>query len=165
MIANHVRRYRPLLAGIEVFNPNAGDSGTLGFFGTDAAGSAWLVSYYHVLVRPAGAPAPGLEPIFQGEVGPGLEVARTSTAMSDPALDVAAAKLLVAAAPRVLGIGSVNGTQAAAVGMRLVKSGPSTGITEGIVSQVNPGRITIEIPNGFPLNYDMNERGTRARHG
>lgn len=159
MIANHVRRYRPLIAGIEVFNPGAGDSGALGFFGTDASGDTWLVSCYHVLVRPSAAAAPDLEPIFQSDFGVGREVAHTSLTMRDPVLDVAAAKLLVPARSRVLGIGAMNGTIPAAVGMRVVKSGPSTGVTEGIVSKVDAKRITIDIPDAFPANYDMNERG------
>lgn len=158
MNANHVRRYRPLLAGIEIFNPKAGDSGTLGLIAEDAAGDKWLVSCFHVLCGANGTAADD-EPIYQGVLAPGTEVARTAIAKSNAALDVAAGRLLVAADCAALGIGRLAGIGAPKVGTRVLKSGATTGVTEGIISRVEATRVTIEIPESFPLTYDMTERG------
>ena len=159
MNSNHVRRFRPLIGGIEVFNPGAGDSGTLGFIAQAAAGEKWLVSCYHVLCRAAGAPAPDDEPVYQGGVSAGAEVARTVAAKRDTALDVAAARLSVEGSAYVLGFGPLYRAGDPLVGMRVVKSGASTGVTEGIVQQVREDAVTIEVPPEFPADFDLVERG------
>lgn len=157
---NHGRPFRPLVAGTEIFNPQAGDSGTLGFFLTDVGtAETWLVSCYHVLCRPNGAPAPSAETIFQGGVATGSEVALTDVARSDLLLDVALAKTTVPVSAWALGIGRIVGAQKAAVGMRVVKPGGTTGVTEGVIEVAQKDRITVAIPPPYPPDYDVCERG------
>src|SRR6267378_4382228 len=91
---NHGLAYRPLIAGVAVYNPNVNEVGTLGLFATSDGTDRWIVSCYHVLARnsPTGGMTPFAsgETIFQGSAHDGV-VARTDTSRADAILDCAAA--------------------------------------------------------------------------
>jgi hypothetical protein len=76
-----------------------------------------MVSCYHVLWRAKRAPAADGEKVFQNAFDDGSEVAVTDAAMRDPELDIAAARLLVPASARTLGIGALFGARAAVPGL------------------------------------------------
>ena len=162
MARNHELSYRPLIGGCVVINPLNDRPGTLGFVATDGT-DRWIVSCYHVLCRSAGLPFADGEEIYQPLVtrGGGV-VARTSRVRADPALDCAAARveLGVAAGPGIVGLPPL--VQPAAepiVGMRLLKSGAETGVTEGEIHSVNGTRVEIRAPAGWPQSYVVSEYG------
>lgn len=149
--------YRPLVGGVAIYNHTVGRLGTLGLVGKDAAGAHWLVSAAHVLV------GTGLdrEPLYQPVLAPGAApVAYTSKAHVDPALDVAAAKIdpAIAAELRVLCAPPLAAPKAAAVGMRVVKVGATTGVTEGIVTALAP-LIRVEPRPSAPPGYNLTDGG------
>lgn len=155
---NHVQTFRPLRGGIAVSNPNVNRLGTLGCIATSDGVDRWLLSAHHVLGRLDGAPVGDDEPIFQ-PVGPGEVVGRTRTQRSAPQLDIAAALIpgSLAVLPEVLGIGPLLGSTSPTVGMRLLKSGCATGVTEGEVVAVTQDRIEIQLPAGYPSKYELSD--------
>jgi hypothetical protein len=136
--------------------------GTLGFIATDAAGGHWIVSCYHVLCRTDGSAFPDGEPVYQPLDGePDALVARLSADRADPVVDCAAARVVdgVLTAAEIFGLGkpSIPGNPVA--GMRVVKSGVATGITEGVIREVDGDRVTIAVPDGFPIQYELTHGG------
>jgi hypothetical protein len=162
---NHNLAFRPLLAGIGIYNPIVNEVGTLGAFGTSDGQDRWLISCYHVVARtPASlglTPFSSGEPIFQGSAHDGI-VARTDVTRSDRVMDCAAARLEpgLGSSRSCVDIGTVNGIASSlTAGMRLLKSGAETGVTEGVVSRVETDRIFIERPVGFPNGYLIAGKG------
>ncbi len=157
LVRNHVQTFRPLRGGIAIMNGGVRFFGTLGFVATAGGGDRWLVSAYHVLVG-KDRPAVDGEGIFQPAVGgPAEPVATTDAARSDQALDVAAALVApgVDVTPEILGLGAVAGTVDPAPGMRVVKSGIASGVTEGVVVEVEASRTVIETLAGYPSKYEL----------
>jgi hypothetical protein len=78
---NHSFAYRPLPAGVALFNPNVNEVGTLSCFATSDGTDRWMVSCYHVLARnsPSGAGTPFAsgEPILQGSAHDGVVARQT----------------------------------------------------------------------------------------
>jgi hypothetical protein len=161
-VRNHNLKFRPLRGGIAIFNPNVGELGTLGFVATTNGIDRWIVSCHHVLCRSEGtSPADG-EPIFQPVDGdPDSQVARSAAGSADPQLDCAAAKVLdgAEAIGEVLGLGQLAAPLDPLAGMEVVKSGITTGITEGRVRSVTGDRVVIEVAPGFPANYELSGGG------
>lgn len=163
-VRNAILKYRPLRAGIRIFQGTTGKPGTIGFFGKSADGKFWLVSCYHVLVRPPGwngAPPQDGEAIYQPEVKPANKIAAVDPSRADEALDCAAALLGagIEAVPEILGLGSIGGSALPAVGMRVTKSGSATGVTEGIVRRIQGDTVRIEPLPGFPAGYELSQQG------
>ena len=163
--ANHTLAFRPLLAGVGIYNPIVNEVGTLGLIATSDGADRWIVSCYHVLVR--NAPSAGAVPLSAGEVifqgsahdGP---VARTDPARADVALDCAAALIERGLAERqaILDVGILNPTPVAvSAGMRVIKAGAETGVTEGVISRVDVGQVLIAPPPGHPSAYSVAGRG------
>lgn len=131
---------RPLRSGSCIVNMTAGRPGTLECLAFDSEGAPWLVSCYRVIGRVRGATSPFCddEPIWQStsECGVAL-VARTALSHADESLDVAVARVVsgVAVYQDVVELPSLTSVGRAAPGMRVLKSGAATGVTEGIVRQ------------------------------
>jgi endonuclease G len=88
-------------------------------------------------------------------------VGASVAARSDQVLDCAAFLVDpgVPSVAEILGIGRITVPGAAAVGMRVIKSGRSTGVTEGEVEATNGPFVSIEVLSAFPLAYDLSEPG------
>lgn len=154
--ANHGLAYRPLIAGVAVYNPNVNEVGTLGLIATSDGIDRWIVSCYHVLARNlsvvVGTPLASGELIFQGSAHDG-EVAKTDVGRADAQVDCAAALIdpSVPSLQAIVDVGLLNHAPVApSVGLRCLKSGAETGVTEGVVIRLDQGRVLIGPPNGFP---------------
>ena len=145
--------FDPLLGGISCGNRRV-TAGTIGAIVFDrTSGQPMILSNWHIL---AGASAAVVgEGILQpGGADGGTEVVATLTRMRlDTRMDAAVATLNSARgyARDILGLGPISGTEAATLGMLVVKSGRTTGITRGVVdgvsmsvsiNYVDPGVIT-----------------------
>jgi hypothetical protein len=156
---NHDRPFRPLRAGTAVFNPNVGVLGTLGLVATSDGIDRWIVSCYHVLGRADGGPFQDNEPVMQGDlVNP---VARVSVDRASGQLDCVAALVdpLIDAVGEVLGVPPVQAPIQPVAGMRVLKSGRETGITEGVIRSVAGKDVVIRVPLGFPNDYELSGIG------
>lgn len=157
VVRNHVQQFRPLRGGIAIMNGNNGPSGTLGCIATADGADRWLLSAHHVL-RGGRLEVEDGDPVFQPALGgAALPVARTSRDRADRGLDVAAARVIdgVATVAEVLGIGVLGGVVEPHEGMRVVKSGIATGVTEGVVVRVDGSEVRIELAPGYPSKYEL----------
>jgi hypothetical protein len=147
-----------------IVNATTERPGTLGCIARDNQGAAWIVSCYHVLARVKGAISEfqDNEEIWQStaEQG-GSKVAVTATAMADERLDVAAARVLddVDVCGDVLELHDVKGVGRAVEGMRVLKSGADTGVTEGTVTEVVGSLVTIGVAEHMPREYVLCDHG------
>ena len=166
--ANHVLAYSILRGGIAIHNPKADDRGsggaygTLGFIATSDGADRWVVSCYHVLCRkgedmPDGVVEPLYHPSSQVQPSP---VATVSSGRADRELDCAAGRILMPThtVGEILGIGALADPVDPVVGMRVIKSGAQTGVTEGRITHVARSEIEIS-PTGFPDEYQLSEVG------
>lgn len=153
--------FRPLRGGIAVFNPNVNELGTVGLIARDATGRNWILSCYHVLCRRDMSAFADGEPIFQPIDGSSNRVANLVAGMGDTTLDCAVARVDVgiSVAREILELGTLELPAEPVVGMRLLKSGIETGVTEGQITQVNGDQVLIQRPTGFPNDYDLSRRG------
>lgn len=160
---NHSREYRPLMGGIAVYNPNNWVEGTLGLIATDGV-DRWILSAYHVLARSPGSPSPPVngESIWQpfDASGAAPHIALLDLPRCDFVRDIAFAKVVagVPSDPWILGIGRLSPETLPVVGMRVIKSGLATGVTEGVVVFADPQVVRIEPPAGFPAKYDLSSQ-------
>lgn len=162
MARNHEYTYRPLVAGTAILNPLNGRPGTLGGFATSNGEDWWILSCYHVLARPGGAAFADGEPIMQSTPNRGgQQIARTSVAHSNAALDCAAARVDpgIAASGRILGLPAIAGVSDPVVGMRVIKSGYVTGVTEGVISKVAASNVDIIPHPSYPSEFDLSDYG------
>lgn len=88
-------------------------------------------------------------------------MARTVVARSDARLDCAAALLEagVAAVSGILELGPLAVPVLPQAGMRVIKSGSETGVTEGLISDVTGDRVVIDQLPGHPADYDLSQMG------
>ena len=147
-------RYRPhaadpraaqpaLSPGLSIGNVTTSETGTLGALVKDAAGTAWLLSHWHVLVGgPEAAPGdvisqPG--PMHLG-ANPARPVAILDRSLApSEQLDAALARIDpgIAMDPTVFNLGLKPGSVSAPVlGARLTKSGAVSGVTKAMVDGV-----------------------------
>lgn len=162
MMPNHILSYSPLIGGIAIANPNnnGGETGTLGCIATRNGTDRWCISCYHVLCRMSGVMPPGIEEQIVLNFDPALPVIGESSAhFADEALDCAAARIrTIPTEGRIFGIGRLSQPTPPVVGMRVLKSGAATGITEGVVASISPGEVIIVAPS-FPVNYALSKAG------
>jgi hypothetical protein len=120
---NHQARFRPILGGIYIYNPECNAPGTLGLVATSDGSDRWIVSCYHVLGREDRSPAVNGEPIYQPGPLPENLVANLDLQRSDAAQDVAAARVVagVGVVGEILGLGPVAQPRPAKVGERVLK--------------------------------------------
>lgn len=157
---NHSFPFRPLVGGIFILNPANGSPGTLGLIAERSDGSRFLLSAYHVLCRPnSGAFVEG-ETIEQ-PIGPGHVVGMVFAADTDPTLDVAAARVApaVGSEGRILGLPPLTSAKAPEVGMDVLKSGATTGVSEGRITDIDGTRILISRPRSSVSMYEVSGFG------
>ena len=161
MVLNHIQRYRPLRGGIMMLVEGVNELGTIGATATSNGQDRWALTACHI-VTPAGLlPIDGRRVFQPDATTPQNAIGTTIGAKSDPRLDVAAVLIDtgIAAVGEILGLPLAGPAGAAVPGMRVVKAGRKTGVTEGEVTQVSRDRIVIEPPQRFPVFYELSERG------
>jgi hypothetical protein len=136
--AAHRGRYRPLIGGISAISANLGGAaGTLGYFVEDAAppppgkkAQWYILSCAHVLnsaptgietLQPAGGDGGKNPNDFVGKL----------TAYTYANVDAAIAKIDTGATAEILGLAGPYGTAKPRVGLKVTKSGRTTGVTVG----------------------------------
>ncbi len=161
-IRNHVLAHRPLVGGIAIFNRQVNVIGTAGLIASTVGipDDRWLVSCYHVLARSDLSPFVVGEEIFQPWGAPGSGEAIAHLEAGDSTLDCAAARIIagVGSKAHALGIGPLAAPVDPAPGMRVLKSGIATGVTEGVVDAVAGDQVTIRT-GGLPPKYDLADIG------
>lgn len=134
-----ITAFDPLLGGISCGNPRV-TAGTIGAIVFDRATCRpMILSNWHVLAG-ASAAAVGEGILQPGRIDGGTQTVATLTRMRlDGRMDAAVATLNNARAHTrdILGLGAISGTEAATLGMLVVKSGRTTGITRGIVDGIS----------------------------
>ena len=158
---NHSLIYWPLRAGTAIINPVVNQFGTLGFIGTSDGLDRWIVSCFHVLCRLEGPmPAGVRERIYYStDVSRATPIAVVDGSKADQALDCAAAITLSPNVSRdILAIGALAAPGEPRLGMRVLKSGGATGVTEGVVTEIQADRCFVESP-GYPKRYELSEGG------
>lgn len=140
--------HSPLISGARIMNARTGSPGTLGFIGVGPDSGQFLVSCYHVLGRLRGSsdPVSDQEAIWQSGGLASEMVALTNLERMNARFDIAAARLLpgIAVSADILTLGPIRGVAAATEGMRVLKYGAETGLTEGFVTSVSSTLIEIE---------------------
>jgi len=139
----------PLIGGISCGNPRitAGTIGAIVFDRTTC--KPMILSNWHVLAGSSAAAA-GEDILQPGKYDGGTDVVASLTRMQlDSAMDAAVATLdgTRSHSRDVLGLGTIGGIEDATLGMQVVKSGRTTGITEGIVDGVS---MSVSINYGDP---------------
>ncbi len=157
---NETLPFRPLRPSTLIYNPAAQEAGSIGCFGTTDGLDAWIVSCHHVLI---GGDAAVAQAVFQPTDADGAApVADTGLVRALADLDVAAVRvgLGIEVLNTIAGLGPIPADIApAAPGMRVVKLGATTGLTEGEISDVEDDRIRIVPPPGFPRGYRLSAPG------
>lgn len=149
------------MGGTEIFVERVAQVGTLGFLAQDNLGSPeyWIVSCYHVLVgRPDILPVPN-EPVLQPcSGGPAAFV---DASRCDPVLDCAAAKVpaQVGTTWSILNVGEIGSPVEPRVGMRVIKAGAFTGVTEGVILSIEGDDVIVGSPPGFDPEYELSGPG------
>lgn len=150
---NHNATFRPLMGGIAIRNAVVGQKGTLGLIATSNGDDRWLVSCYHVLCRNGGTmPFNLVEEIVQPRSnGPESVVALVSEERANRILDCAAAAIIDPsnALGQIYGVGRIGLPIFPQRGMRVIKSGAETGITEGVITKVSGEDVEIAAPGPF----------------
>jgi hypothetical protein len=117
----------------------------------------WALTCRHVLARRDGTIA-AADRLFQPDAAHGA-IATLAGLLGDVGLDCAAVRLDVAASAEILGIGTPAACRAPMVGMRVVKSGWKTGVSEGRIQQVNGNDVVVEPLAGYPVEYLLAAQG------
>ena len=139
----------PLIGGISCGNPRvtAGTIGAIVFNKTTC--KPMILSNWHVLAG-ASAAAVGESILQPGQFDGGTQtVANLTKMVLDSRMDAAVATLNGARGHTrdILGLGTVSGIDSPTLGMDVVKSGRTTGITEGLVDGVS---MSVSINYGDP---------------
>ena len=141
--------FDPLIGGISCGNPRV-TAGTIGAIVFDRRTCRpMILSNWHVLAG-ASAAAVGEGILQPGRVDGGTQVVATLTRMRlDARMDAAVATLNGARGHTrdILGLGAISGVDPAALGMLVVKSGRTTGITRGVIDGVS---MSVSIDYGDP---------------
>jgi hypothetical protein len=159
-IPNHNLPFLPVRGGIGILNPNVGKPGTLGCLLTTDGTDRWLLSCHHVLQGKRSPASADGERVFQPNSGE-QQIAVTSATRSDESLDCAVAQLLpnISAVGEILGLPPLLGISEPALGMRVLKSGSHTGLTEGVIESVAGNNVEIAVPSDFDLDYELSGEG------
>lgn len=149
-----------LISGSRILNARARSPGTLGCIGVGPNGDHYLVSCFHVLGRFGEPPDEG-EAIWHTAALESRMIALTEVARMNPRFDIAAAPLFpgIPVAGEILSLGPIRGIAAAAEGMRVVKFGAETGLTEGVISYIGDTHIEIDAVPHAGLEPRLSERG------
>lgn len=153
-----------LISGARILNGRTGSPGTLGFIGVGADGGLFLVSCYHVLGRLRGSSDPigDREPIWQpGSESTSRMIGLTNRQMMHARFDIAAAELLpgVHASADIETLGPIRGMASPREGMRVLKYGAETGLTEGFITSVSGTLVEIEAGSDAGDEYRLADHG------
>ena len=134
-------------------NREVSEPGTLGMI-VVSGGVPYLISAKHVLAK--GRPGVG-DAVGQPA---GTRTIATVERVSDR-FDCACARLADGQlyALEILHIGVPAGPRDPAEGMRVLKAGAATGVTEGKITRVDGDEITIKPLADFPLDYQLSDVG------
>lgn len=159
---NHSLSFEVLRGGIGILNPATSKWGTLGILATSDGIDRWLLSAFHVLCNPLQLPtSPGGEQaVFcVNDNAQSRPLAVVTPVRIDQALDCAAARVLgLTCLPEILGLGRLAASADPQTGMRVLKSGASTGVTEGHIMRVTDRLVEIA-PLNLPDRYEMCAEG------
>ena len=157
--ANHNIAFRPLRGGVGILNPRVMHPGTLGAI-LSAGTERYLLSCHHVLVGESPGAVPDGEAVYQPNTANAL-VATVALALSDRVLDCAVARVVngVDCLGEILGLPVLAGIADPVEGMRVIKSGAETGVTEGVVDLVNGDQVRIAVPSEFDAEYELSAEG------
>lgn len=160
-VFNHNLVHRPLRGGIAIFNPVVNETGTIGLIATSNGNDRWIISCYHVLCRKDLSPAGDREPIFQPIDDQENLVGHTSLERADTVLDCASALIApgILVTGETLNIPQISGIGEPKIGMRVLKSGSITGVTEGIIVALDGGDVVIDRPDSHPANAELSSPG------
>jgi hypothetical protein len=156
-VANHRCAFRALVGGVQIVQGQTFEAGTLGLVLTSDGTDRWALTCWHVLARPGVGVVDG-DPVFQPDQHT-TAIGLADAERTDRLLDCAAVRTSLPAMDSVLGLGCVTAHRAPVAGMRVVKSGWMTGITEGRVRSVAGDVVTIERATDFPDDYQLSEAG------
>jgi len=165
-IENYYLSFQTFYGGLAIINGADHKIGTLGFVGASDNGNPWIVSCHHVLY-PSDRQLQDDEKelIYQPSRSRSpTPIAEVSNKKTDEQLDIAAAKLVFGLpSDRILNLGQLAEPVAAERGMRVLKSGAKTGVTEGVILAVSESLIVIgkneETPDGYILS-DVGDSGS-----
>ena len=161
-MSNYDLQYRPLISGTSIINARVNEPGTIGYVARDNTGTHWIVSCYHVLCEVNLGPYVGDEPIYQPAAATAQNlIATTSSGRANRLLDCAAAQCAPGqqGVNYQLGIGPTALPVAPAVGMRVVKAGAESGVTEGEIITVNGNDVVIRVVSNYPVGYEISVPG------
>ena len=161
-MSNPDLNFRPILSGTSILNARVNEPGTLGCIVTDNTGALWIISAYHVICNSTLLPYTADEPIYQpAAIAPEYKIATTSATRANPDLDCAAAKLLpgITGLNYQLAIGPTPPPTQPIAGMRVIKSGAVSGVTEGIILSVNDPDVLIQTDPTYPTDYTLTQPG------
>ena len=162
MPINNELSFDILRAGIVILNERNDRPGTLGVIATDDGVDRWIVSCYHVLCRANDDPFSDGEQILQGRAKElGRPVARVAAARADQQVDCAAALIDqgVSVSQQILGVPFLTDPGTPIKGMRVIKSGATTGVTEGMIWRVSGDTVEIRAPDGVGAGFDLSGYG------
>ncbi len=141
--------FDPMIGGISCGNPRV-TAGTLGAIVFDRKTcKPMILSNWHVLAG-ASAAAVGEDILQPGRIDGGTDVVANLTRMKlDSRMDAAVATLDGSRnhSRDILGLGVISGSDTATLGMNVIKSGRTTGITKGVVDGVS---LSVSINYGDP---------------
>lgn len=160
-VANHCERFRPLGGGIVIATHTREHYGTLGMVLTRTGLDRWGLTCAHVL-GPQGGAVPDGDVVYQPDTSIlANRIGATRGWCADPLLDCAAFEIdpQLPTSADIIGVGTPAGHIAPTVGMAVIKSGRSTGVTEGVIIHIADSRIEIGLRPGFPTAYDLSEGG------
>jgi hypothetical protein len=152
-IGNMARVYGKLRGGVQIVNRVLGEPGTLGMI-VAPGGVPYLIGAKHVLAgnRPGIGdaicqPAGAKDIAIVERVGERLDCAAARLADGQPF------------ALEILHIGLLTDPREPLEGMRVLKAGAATGVTEGKVTRVDGDEVTIKPLADFPLEYQLSDTG------
>ena len=135
------QRHEPLIGGVQIMNTNASSFGTLGMIVFSRGSLRPLgISNYHVMVR---TPPVASDVISQPEKNTAFEVLG-AVVRSDKTLDCAVCELGGRAwSLEIFGVRPATGTISARIGMKVLKSRVTTGVTWGTIDGIESSAFTI----------------------
>jgi hypothetical protein len=152
-VKNLVRVFGKLRGGLEIMSREVLEPGTLGMI-VAHGGATYLISARHVLAKNR----PGIGDAICQPAGT-RDIAIVERVSER--LDCGAARLADGEpfAFEILHIGTLDAPRDPVEGMRVLKAGAATGVTEGKITRLNGDDVVIKPLADFPLEYQLSETG------
>ncbi|MBA3341828.1 MAG: hypothetical protein H0T48_08320 [Gemmatimonadaceae bacterium] len=154
---NRNQRHDPVMGGVQIMNTSRTGVGTLGMIVLGRGNLEPLgLSNHHVMVR---TPAVASDLISQPGTPAAADILGTVAAWNK-ALDCAVCRLGARAWTfEIFGVGPASGTSSARIGMKVMKSGLSSGVTWGIIDGVASADFTVVPDTSVPSIGEMSLPG------